>query len=106
VGLDYLRKIGQGVLHIPESDYLIMNPVKIIIAYKGYLEHEEQSEKNHSYRARQIAYTVYCSIPLKNAHIPIGQFWPIDEGEGRMEVEDRKELYFKNRKWLKPRKVS
>ena len=79
-----------------------MNPVKIITAYKGHLKHQEQVEKNDSYRARQIAYMVYCSIPLKGKHVSIGNFWPIDENEGiKLKEEDRRELYFKNRKWLK-----
>ena len=87
-----------------------MNPVKIITAYKGYLKNRESIEKNESYRARQIAYMVYCSIPLRKGtnHTSIGSFWPIDEGENKLELtrDERDKIYHKNRKWLKPRQGS
>jgi hypothetical protein len=97
--LDYFRGVAFGVLRIPKSDFLIMTPYEVSLAYQEYLNVEERKGRNDTYRARMIAYTVYCNIPMKRGErMSMGKFWPIDEGDvDTRSKEERKEQY----KWLK-----
>lgn len=87
------------MLRIPKSDFLIMTPYEVSLAYQEYLKVEDRREKNDTYRARMIAYTMYCNIPMKQGQrMGMGKFWPIDEGDTETRSkEERQEQY----KWLK-----
>lgn len=73
-----------------------MTPYEVNLAYEGWLENEEMVQKMENYRAREIAYTVYQSIPLKkgHSHVSIDRFWPIDTKVKELpSKEERMKIY-------------
>jgi hypothetical protein len=100
VELDYFRGLAFGVLRIPKSDFLIMTPHEVSIAYEEWTKVQEYREKVQ----RMVAYTIYGTIPANQLrskkHVGIDTFWPMTGDAAAMEIKN-KEQRQKQYKWLK-----